>query len=174
MQRAVVLAAALFTTAAGPALAQPYGGARLLPVRSEAQARHGYQLAKPDMVATAAGVRAHGTICRRAGHVGAPVRMIQLQHLDPTGRVLAAVRVRVAGWEIGNVDSTIIAQAPKLAPHIPAMCARIAEALGVAPGQVNVKAKTAEKMGPVGEGRAMEARAAVLLYSRGNAPAALA
>ena len=54
------------------------------------------------------------------------------------------------------------------------MCARIAEALGVAPGQVNVKAKTAEKMGPVGEGRAMEARAAVLLYGRGNAPAALA
>ena len=86
----------------------------------------------------------------------------------------AAVRVRTAGWEIGNVDSTIIAQAPKLAPHIPAMCARIAEALGVAPGQVNVKAKTAEKMGPVGEGRAMEARAAVLLYGRGNAPAALA
>jgi hypothetical protein len=95
MQRAVVLAAALFATAAAPALAQPYGGARLLPVRSEAQPRHGYQLAKPDLVATAAGVRAHGTICRRAGHVGAPVRMIRLQHLDPTGRVLGAVQVRV-------------------------------------------------------------------------------
>ena len=81
--------------AAAPALAQPYGGARLLPVRSEAQARHGYELAKPDLVATAAGVRAHGTICRRAGHVGAPVRMIQIQHLDPTGRVLGAVQVRV-------------------------------------------------------------------------------
>jgi 2-C-methyl-D-erythritol 2,4-cyclodiphosphate synthase len=76
----------------------------------------------------------------------------------------AARRVRAAGWEIGNVDSTVIAQAPKLAPHIPAMCQRIAGALGIAPDQVNVKAKTAEKLGPVGEGRAMEARAVVLLH----------
>ena len=76
----------------------------------------------------------------------------------------AARRVRAEGWEIGNVDSTVIAQAPKLAPHIPQMCARIAETLGLMPGQVNVKAKTAEKLGPVGEGRAMEARAAVLLH----------
>lgn len=75
----------------------------------------------------------------------------------------AARRVRAAGWEIGNVDSTVIAQAPRLAPHIPAMQARIAAVLGIAPGQVNVKAKTAEKLGPVGEGRAMEARAVVLL-----------
>jgi len=72
--------------------------------------------------------------------------------------------VRAAGWEIGNVDSTVIAQAPKLAPHIPAMCQRIAATLGLAPDQVNVKAKTAEKLGPVGEGRAMEARAVVLLH----------
>ena len=76
----------------------------------------------------------------------------------------AARRVRAAGWEIGNVDSTVIAQAPKLAPHIPAMCQRIADTLGIALDQVNVKAKTAEKLGPVGEGRAMEARAAVLLH----------
>jgi 2-C-methyl-D-erythritol 2,4-cyclodiphosphate synthase len=76
----------------------------------------------------------------------------------------AARRVRAEGWEIGNVDSTVVAQAPKLAPHIPAMCARIAQALGVGIGQVNVKAKTAEKMGPVGEGRAIEARAIALLY----------
>jgi 2-C-methyl-D-erythritol 2,4-cyclodiphosphate synthase len=76
----------------------------------------------------------------------------------------AARRVRAEGWEIGNVDSTVVAQAPKLAPHIPAMCARIAQALGVGIGQVNVKAKTAEKMGPVGEGRAIEARAIALLH----------
>lgn len=76
----------------------------------------------------------------------------------------AARRVRAAGWQIGNIDSTVIAQAPKLAPHIPAMCARIAAALEVAPAQVNVKAKTAEKLGPVGEGRAMEARAVALLH----------
>jgi 2-C-methyl-D-erythritol 2,4-cyclodiphosphate synthase len=75
----------------------------------------------------------------------------------------AARRVRAAGWQIGNVDSTVIAQAPKLAPHIPAMCARIAAALGLAADQVNVKAKTAEKLGPVGEGRAMEARAVALI-----------
>jgi len=76
----------------------------------------------------------------------------------------AARRVRAAGWDIGNVDSTVIAQAPKLAPHIAAMCARIAQTLGVAVEQVNVKAKTAEKLGPVGEGRAMEARAVALLH----------
>jgi 2-C-methyl-D-erythritol 2,4-cyclodiphosphate synthase len=77
----------------------------------------------------------------------------------------AARRVRAAGYQIGNVDSTIIAQAPKLAAHIPAMCERIAVALGVAVSQVNVKAKTAEKMGPVGEGLSIEARAVALLIS---------
>jgi 2-C-methyl-D-erythritol 2,4-cyclodiphosphate synthase len=75
----------------------------------------------------------------------------------------AARRVRAAGYEIGNIDSTVIAQSPKLAPHIPAMCERIASALGLRPDQVNVKAKTAEKMGPVGEGRAIEAHAVCLL-----------
>jgi len=78
----------------------------------------------------------------------------------------AARRVRAAGWQIGNIDSTVIAQAPKLAPHIPAMCERIAAALGIGVDQVNVKAKTAEKLGPVGEGRAMEARAIALLRRR--------
>ena len=75
----------------------------------------------------------------------------------------AARRVRAAGWRIVNVDSTIVAQAPKMAPHIAAMCAYIAQALGVERDCINVKAKTAEKMGPVGEGRAIEARAVCLL-----------
>ena len=75
----------------------------------------------------------------------------------------AARRVREKGYEIGNVDSTVIAQAPKLMPHIAAMRANLAKALGVAIDQVNVKAKTAEKMGPVGLGQAMEARAMALL-----------
>ena len=79
----------------------------------------------------------------------------------------AARRVRAAGWSIGNIDSTIVAQAPKLAPHIPAMVARIAALLGLAPDAVNVKAKTAEKLGPVGEGRAIEARAVCLLQRAG-------
>lgn len=77
----------------------------------------------------------------------------------------AARRVRAAGWSIANVDSTIVAQAPKMAPHIPAMCLRIADALGIEAAAVNVKAKTAERMGPVGEGRAIEARAVCLLQS---------
>ncbi len=76
---------------------------------------------------------------------------------------VAAERVRGAGWTIVNIDSTIIAQAPKLAPHIPAMCERIAQALQLAADAVNVKAKTAERMGPVGEGRSIEARAVCLL-----------
>jgi 2-C-methyl-D-erythritol 2,4-cyclodiphosphate synthase len=75
----------------------------------------------------------------------------------------AARRVRAQGWEISNVDSTVIAQTPKLAPHIGAMRQCIALALGVDLAQVNVKAKTAEGMGPVGTGDAMEARAVVLL-----------
>jgi 2-C-methyl-D-erythritol 2,4-cyclodiphosphate synthase len=75
----------------------------------------------------------------------------------------AARRVREAGWAVVNVDSTIVAQAPKMAPHIPAMVACIAEALGITPDRVNVKAKTAEAMGPVGERRAIETRAVCLL-----------
>lgn len=75
----------------------------------------------------------------------------------------AARRVREKGYEIGNVDSTIIAQAPKLMPHMPAIRAKVAQTLGLDLDQVNVKAKTAEKMGPVGQGQAMEARAVVLL-----------
>ena len=77
--------------------------------------------------------------------------------------VECARRVQAAGWTIVNVDSTVIAQAPRLAPHIPAMVARIAGLLGLGVDQVNVKAKTAEKMGPVGEGLAIEARAVCLL-----------
>ena len=76
----------------------------------------------------------------------------------------AARRVRAQGYEIGNIDSTVIAQAPRLAAHIPVMRARIAQALGVAVEQVNVKAKTAERLGPVGQGLAMEARAIALVY----------
>ncbi len=72
-------------------------------------------------------------------------------------------RVREAGFELGNLDSTVIAQAPKLAAHLPAMKNRIAEALGVSDSQVNIKAKTYEHLGPVGQGQSMEARAVVLL-----------
>ena len=75
----------------------------------------------------------------------------------------AAQRVRAQGFEIGNIDSTVVAQAPRLAAHIPAMRARISAALELELEQVNVKAKTAERLGPVGQGLAIEARAVVLL-----------
>jgi 2-C-methyl-D-erythritol 2,4-cyclodiphosphate synthase len=73
-------------------------------------------------------------------------------------------RVRAQGWDLVNVDSTIVAQAPKLAPHMAAINAGVAQALGVALDQVNVKAKTAEKLGPVGMGQSIEARAVALLH----------
>ena len=76
----------------------------------------------------------------------------------------AARRVRAAGYAIGNVDSTVVAQAPRLAAHIPGMRDCIARALAIEPDRVNVKAKTAERLGPVGQGLAMEARAAALIY----------
>ena len=79
--------------------------------------------------------------------------------LVETGRIMAE-----HGLRIGNIDSTIVAQSPRLGPYIPAMRIRIAKALGLDKSQVNVKAKTAEKLGPVGQGLSMEARAVVLLY----------
>jgi 2-C-methyl-D-erythritol 2,4-cyclodiphosphate synthase len=75
----------------------------------------------------------------------------------------AARRVRAEGWSIVNVDSTIVAQAPKMAPHIPAMREAIALALEIGVNCVNVKAKTAERLGPVGRGESIEARAVCLL-----------
>ena len=81
--------------------------------------------------------------------------------------VEAARRVREKGYAIGNIDSTVVAQAPRLAAHMPAMRERIAGALGLQIDQVNVKAKTAERLGPVGQGLAMEARAVVLLHRPG-------
>lgn len=79
--------------------------------------------------------------------------------LAEVGRSVAA-----CGWRVGNIDATVVAQAPKLAPHIQAMRSNIAEALGIDKCQVNVKAKTAEKLGPVGEGLSMEAQAVAMLF----------
>ncbi|MBY0443590.1 MAG: 2-C-methyl-D-erythritol 2,4-cyclodiphosphate synthase [Burkholderiales bacterium] len=77
----------------------------------------------------------------------------------------AVRRVREAGWQIGNVDASILIQQPKMAPHIAAMVANIASDLDVAMGQVNVKAKTYEKLGPVGASEAVEAQAVCLLLA---------
>jgi len=67
-------------------------------------------------------------------------------------------------YSVINVDCTVVAQAPKLMPHIKAMCEQIALCLSVPVDRVNVKAKTAEKLGPVGLEQSIEARAVVLLY----------
>lgn len=88
----------------------------------------------------------------------------QFQGADSSVLLQEAMRrVRAQGWELVNVDSTLVAQAPKLAPHMPQIQAGVAQALGVPAERVNVKAKTAEKLGPVGMGQSIEARAVALL-----------
>lgn len=78
----------------------------------------------------------------------------------------AGRRVAAAGYAIGNMDATIIAQAPKMAPHLPAMVAHIAEDLGIAPDQVNLKAKTNEGLGWEGREEGIAAHAVVLLLAK--------
>lgn len=80
----------------------------------------------------------------------------------------ACSRVARAGYAIGNVDATIIAQAPKMAPHIPAMVEVIAADLGVPSSRVNVKAKTNERLGFLGREEGIAAEAVALIYSRGG------
>ena len=74
-----------------------------------------------------------------------------------------ALLLRQRKLRVANVDATIIAQAPKMAPHIAAMRANLASDLGVAPDAVNVKAKTTEKLGFVGRGEGIAAEAVALL-----------
>lgn len=73
-------------------------------------------------------------------------------------------RLNALGWKVGNVDATIIAQAPKMAPHISAMVTHIAEDLRVEAGQVNVKATTTEKLGFTGRGEGIAAEAVGLIF----------
>jgi 2-C-methyl-D-erythritol 2,4-cyclodiphosphate synthase len=75
----------------------------------------------------------------------------------------AVARVQAAGWHVVNVDCTVIAQRPKIAPHVPAMQAAIAAALGIAPAEVNVKGKTTEWLGFTGRGEGIAAQAVALL-----------
>ncbi len=75
----------------------------------------------------------------------------------------SAQRVVATGYTIGNIDATIIAQAPKMAPHVPLMISRIAEDLGVSPQQVNIKAKTNEKLGYLGREEGIAAEAVAML-----------
>ncbi len=78
-------------------------------------------------------------------------------------RETAAI-VRAEGWEIGNIDSIIVAQKPKMLPHIPQMKLRIAEACAIDVSRVGVKAKTEERLGFTGREEGMAAHAVALLY----------
>lgn len=78
----------------------------------------------------------------------------------------AMAAVAEAGWQVGNIDATIIAQAPRIAPHVAAMRANIAADLGVAPDAVNIKGKTTERLGFTGRGEGIAAEAVALLLRR--------
>ena len=75
----------------------------------------------------------------------------------------ACRRLRAAGFEPVNIDSTVVAQAPRLAGYMPQMCERLARAIGLAPGQVNVKAKTTERLGFEGRGEGISAQAIAMI-----------
>lgn len=78
-------------------------------------------------------------------------------------KLLQNVMSRIQGWQVGNADLTIVTEQPKLAPHIDNMRKNLADALGTDISNVSIKAKTAEKLGPVGAGEALEAYATVLM-----------
>jgi 2-C-methyl-D-erythritol 2,4-cyclodiphosphate synthase len=88
------------------------------------------------------------------------------QHAGADSRVLLRIafeRVKAAGWQVVNVDATVICKAPKILPHAPAMVANIAADLGMDPASVNIKGKTTEKLGFTGRGEGIAAQAVVLL-----------
>ena len=88
------------------------------------------------------------------------------QYKDADSRSLlreVAAKVRRAGFSIANLDATVLAEAPRMAPHIGAMVANIAADLGLPAGRVNVKAKTAERLGAIGRGEGIAAEAIALL-----------
>lgn len=78
----------------------------------------------------------------------------------------AVKRIHAAGYEVGNLDASIIAQAPKMAPHIAGMVANIAEDMQVDINQVNIKAKTNERLGYLGREEGIAAEAVVLVFPR--------
>lgn len=100
------------------------------------------------------------------GDIGSHFPDTAAEFKDADSRVLlreAYQSVQALDWKVVNVDTTVIAQKPKLAPHIPAMRANIAADLGLPENCVNIKGKTNEKLGYLGRMEAIEAQAAVLL-----------
>lgn len=100
------------------------------------------------------------------GDIGSHFPDTAAEFKDADSRVLlreAYQSVQALGWKVVNIDTTVIAQKPKLAPHIPSMRANIAADLGLPENCVNIKGKTNEKLGYLGRMEAIEAQAAVLL-----------
>ncbi len=92
------------------------------------------------------------------------VKYLDADSLALAGQVAALMRER--GYEIVNIDATVVAQAPRLAPHVARMCENIARAFGCPAGAVNVKATTEERLGFTGEGLGIAAHAVALLAGR--------
>ena len=110
----------------------------------------------------------HRRILYLLGLLGNPHKSLRFVHIAGTnGKGSTAAMLdsilREAGFEPGNVDATIVAQAPKLAPHIPAMRRNIAAAMGLDTSCVSVKATTEERLGFTGEGLGIAAQAAALI-----------
>jgi 2-C-methyl-D-erythritol 2,4-cyclodiphosphate synthase len=100
------------------------------------------------------------------GDIGRHFPDTDLRYKGADSRMLlreASRLVQEAGYRIVNIDATIIAQAPKMAPHIPAMVNNIAGDLGLSRGQINIKATTTEGLGYTGRGEGIAAEAVVLL-----------
>jgi 2-C-methyl-D-erythritol 2,4-cyclodiphosphate synthase len=101
------------------------------------------------------------------GDIGRHFPDTDARYAGADSRVLlraAVASVHAAGWRVANVDATVIAQAPKILPHAPAMIAHIAEDLQIDPSQVNLKGKTTERLGFTGRGEGIAAEAVALLY----------
>jgi 2-C-methyl-D-erythritol 2,4-cyclodiphosphate synthase len=77
----------------------------------------------------------------------------------------AVARAAAAGWRVGNIDATVIAERPKIGPHVTAMRAAVAAECGVEAGAVSIKGKTSEKLGYAGRGEGIAAQAVVLLFA---------
>ena len=105
------------------------------------------------------------------GDIGRHFPDTDARHAGADSRALlreAVARVRAAGWAVGNVDATVIAQAPRLAAHVPAMVRCLAEDLGIDAQAVNVKGKTNERLGFEGRSEGIVAHAVALLVRAGG------
>ena len=105
------------------------------------------------------------------GDIGRHFRDTDPAHAGADSRRLlreAAAAVRQAGWRVVNLDATVIAQAPKILPHVPAMVAHLAADLDMSPDAINIKGKTTEKLGFTGRKEGIAAQAVALIALAGG------